>query len=215
MHLTFGGARTDRSPTHQVGNVLGRNHIQVFDARRNPELVEFQEQLAAYPYALVDLETAIEVGIVDQALPADGRARLLKVHPHDEEYIPGQPIFFGLEPSGVLQCSLRIMNRTGAHDREYPVVISMQYLMNRLACLVCQRRNGLADGKFAQHVIWRRQLFDLGNAKVVSPVQHLGHSSIDHYRQNGIEVCNPLQWPPFLRYNHDSIVPLKPIDLWD
>jgi len=42
--------------------------------------------------AVVDAEAAVEVRVVDQALPADGGARLLEVHAHHDLEVALQPL---------------------------------------------------------------------------------------------------------------------------
>jgi len=38
---------------------------------------------------MIDVEAPIEVGVVDQSLPANGRARLLEVRAHHDEEVVG------------------------------------------------------------------------------------------------------------------------------
>src|SRR5690606_13978246 len=84
VNLAFGSARTDGAPGHQVGNILRGDHVEEFAARRQAELVDFDQQLTRRAQALVDIEAAIQSGIVDQPLPAHRGARLLEVHAHDD-----------------------------------------------------------------------------------------------------------------------------------
>src|SRR5262245_10214842 len=84
LNLTFGRARADGAPGHEIRDVLRRDRVEVLDAGRQAELVDLAKQAAAETQTLVDVEAAVEVGIVDEPLPADGRARLLEVHAHDE-----------------------------------------------------------------------------------------------------------------------------------
>ena len=43
MHLALRGARSDRAPTDDVGYVLRRNHVQIFDTRGNTDVVQFEQ----------------------------------------------------------------------------------------------------------------------------------------------------------------------------
>jgi len=58
-----------------VGDVLRRNSIEEFTANRDTEISEITEQPTGGTKTLVDLETAIYIGIVDESLPADGGTR--------------------------------------------------------------------------------------------------------------------------------------------
>ncbi len=55
-----------------------------------PHFVQLEQELARDAQAVVDAEAAVEIGIVDQAFPADGRARLLEINAHDDQQIGGQ-----------------------------------------------------------------------------------------------------------------------------
>ena len=68
-----------RSPMY-----CGRDHVEELAARRQAEPVDVEQQLARDAQALVDAEALVEVRVVDQALPADRRARLLEVHAHHD-----------------------------------------------------------------------------------------------------------------------------------
>ena len=43
MNLRFGGARTDRTPCHQIGNVLRRDHIEKFATYRHARSIQFEQ----------------------------------------------------------------------------------------------------------------------------------------------------------------------------
>jgi len=65
--------RAKGSPT--VGDVLRRNSIEEFRTNRDPEISEITEQPTSGTKTLVDLETAIYIGIINESLPADGGTR--------------------------------------------------------------------------------------------------------------------------------------------
>ena len=56
----------------------------------SPSVEDVEEQAARGPQAGVDVAGAVEVRVVDQALPAGRRARLLEVDAHHDEQV-GQP----------------------------------------------------------------------------------------------------------------------------
>ena len=84
-----------------------------------------QQEIARDPQTFVDPKRAVEVGVVDQALPTDRRARLLKVNPHHDFQVVGQPRADLRQAAGVLDCRGRIVNRAGADDHEQPVGIAL------------------------------------------------------------------------------------------
>ena len=122
MHLAFGGARADRAPGDQVADVLRRDHVEELAARRQAEPVDVDQQLARDAQAFVDAEALVEVRVVDQALPADGGARLLEVHAHHDLQRVGVLLALRLQPAGVFERGRRVVDRARAHDHQQPVV---------------------------------------------------------------------------------------------
>ena len=85
VDLAFGRPRADRDPRRQVGDVLRNLRVEELRRRRQPHVVDVEQQLAGQPQPLVDVEALVEIGIVDEPLPADRRARLLEVAAHDDD----------------------------------------------------------------------------------------------------------------------------------
>ena len=77
VKLRLGRACTDGTPGDQVGEVLRRDGIEELRADGNAQLCEAAQKLTGNAETLVDAEGAVDVGIVDEALPADSRARFL------------------------------------------------------------------------------------------------------------------------------------------
>ena len=90
MDLALGSPRPDGAPANQAGNVLRRDHVQELGARGNAGLGKVKQQVPRQAQAIVDLVGLIEIGIVDQPLPADCGAGLLKVDPHDDAQFVGK-----------------------------------------------------------------------------------------------------------------------------
>ena len=75
---------------------------------------------------LVDGEAAVEMRIVDQPLPADGRARLLEIHAHDDPQVVHNPLGKRGQACGVLQRGAAVVDRARADDHEEAIVLSIQ-----------------------------------------------------------------------------------------
>src|SRR6185436_7306260 len=99
MGLALGGAGTDRGPRDEVREELRGDRIEELRAGRQPECADVEEQAAGEAEAGLHVMGAVEVRIVDEALPADGRPRLLEVHAHDDEELPGEPLADAREPA--------------------------------------------------------------------------------------------------------------------
>src|SRR5690606_12299267 len=96
VHLALGRARADRAPGDEVGQVLRRRRVEQLAARGHAEPRDVDQQRARDAQALVDAAALVEVGVVDQALPADRGARLLEVDAHhDVERVAETLALFG------------------------------------------------------------------------------------------------------------------------
>lgn len=78
MQLRLGGASADGAPRGEVGDELRRDRVKELRADGNAEVGQVAQELPGGPQALVDLEGAVDVRIVDQALPADGCTGFLR-----------------------------------------------------------------------------------------------------------------------------------------
>mmetsp|Transcript_22751 Transcript_22751/g.72900 ORF Transcript_22751/g.72900 Transcript_22751/m.72900 type:complete len:323 (+) Transcript_22751:100-1068(+) len=87
VDLALRGPRADRSPAYQVGEELWGDGVEELHAAREAKLVHLEEEFTAFAEALVDLEGPVHVRVVDEALPAHGGPRLLKVHAHDDQHV--------------------------------------------------------------------------------------------------------------------------------
>ena len=158
VHLALGGARADRAPGDQVAEVLRRDHVEELAARRHAEPVDLEQQLAADAQALVDAIALVEVGVVDQALPADGGARLLEVDAHHDLERAGEAVALALELLRVLDGGERIVDRARPHDHQQAVVLALHDPADRAAGradLLLDRRAG--DREEPDQVLRRRQ----------------------------------------------------------
>jgi hypothetical protein len=133
VHLALDGPRADRTPPDRVGDVLRRNRVEELTADREAELEHLHEQLTGGPQTAVHVAGAVEVRVVDQALPAQGRARLLEVHAHHHEQTVGESLGGRSETFGVLEGRLRVVHRARTDDDQQAVVDPVQYVGDRLA----------------------------------------------------------------------------------
>src|SRR5690606_26982148 len=76
---------------------------------------------------------AVQVRVVDQALPAHGGAGLLEVGAHDQQQVVLHLGAQGREAAGVVQPRLRVVDRAGADHDEQPVVGAGEHVTDLLA----------------------------------------------------------------------------------
>jgi hypothetical protein len=79
------------------GVVISRNSV-----RRDTKIVHGGKHVAGEPQALVDVEAAIQLRVVDQPLPSHGRTRLLEINAHDNFDPVGKPFAQRSEARGVV-----------------------------------------------------------------------------------------------------------------
>jgi hypothetical protein len=135
VHLAFGGARADGAPGDQVADVLRADGVQELAGGRHAQAVDLQQQLAGDAQALVDAEALVQVGVVDQALPAHRGARLLEVHAHHDLQRVLVLLAQVLQAAGVVHRGGRVVDRAGPDDDQQAVV--MPVMMSRTARRVC------------------------------------------------------------------------------
>jgi hypothetical protein len=74
------------------------------------------------------LEGAIDIGVVDESLPADGGAGLFKVGTHDDEDLARKFVGEGFEEFGVFESGLGVVDGTGADDDDEAVIFTAEDL---------------------------------------------------------------------------------------
>jgi hypothetical protein len=74
---------------------LRRDHVEKFAARRHAAFVEFEQQSSPDTQPFVDLKATVEIGVVDNPLPAHGGARLFEIDAHHDQQI-GATTILGL-----------------------------------------------------------------------------------------------------------------------
>ena len=115
-----------------------------------PELRDVQEQFAREQYPFLDVKRVVEIRIVDEPLPAHGRARLLEIHPHDQEQRRRDAVGERLQPAGILACRGHIVNRARTDHHEQARIAPLENGAHRLAAV--QHRFGGARASAASGV---------------------------------------------------------------
>jgi len=185
LNLALGRARADRAPRDGVGDVLRRDRIQELAADREAGRQHLEQELPRGREARVDVEGAVEVGIVDHALPPRRRARLLEIDAHGDEQVVLQPRGRRAQAAGVVQRGVGIMDAARADDDEQPIVGAVEDVGRRDPVADHGVRGVVGERQALEHVGGRRQrgdALDTGVAYAVSSVQ-LGH---DHLGGHGL-----------------------------
>src|SRR3974390_2360202 len=128
--------------------------------------------MAGLPQTVVDLVRLGEIRVVDEALLADGSARLFAVHAHHNAQLVPILLDGRLQQGRVFARGFSVMDRTWADDDKQTVVVAAQDVRNLLARLKDGRRSPLSGRKFLLQKDRRQYYFDPFNAQVVSGIEH-------------------------------------------
>ena len=124
MPLTFGCTSTYRSPANKVCDVLWADQVQIFDAGGQSLVVDITQQTTGYLKPLIDLETIVHQGIIDEPFPADCRARFFKIHAHDDDQLIFQRLLILDQLVRIFKGSVRVMNRTGSNNHSQAIIVT-------------------------------------------------------------------------------------------
>ena len=126
MGLAFGSAGANGGPGYEVGKVLRDDGIQEFGSRIEAGFGDFHQQAPGAVQAVLNLVGIVKVGVVNQAFPADGSARLFKINAHHHEHPVAELFNQRLEARGVIQGRRVVVYGTGADDNGKAVIIAVQ-----------------------------------------------------------------------------------------
>ena len=104
--------------------VIGSRNSQPTGTPRPEDL---EQEAAGHAQAGVDVARAVQVRVVDQALPADRGARLLEVDAHHDQQIVGQALGLAAQQFGVLARRLDVVHAAGTDDHHQAVVLAVQH----------------------------------------------------------------------------------------
>lgn len=122
MQLAFGGPGADGADGEEVGEELGGDGVEHLAGERHALGGEVDEELPTKPQALVDEETAINLWVVDQPLPADGGAGLLEVGSHDDDQVVLVLLLHLQQPVAVIERRHGVVNAAGPNNHKQPSV---------------------------------------------------------------------------------------------
>lgn len=173
VHLAFGSACTDGAPRDEVGVILRRNHVEKLGGGWHTEVVQIEQQAAGLAQAEVDVETAVEVGVVDEAFPADGGARFFEINSHNDEQLA--LVFFtqGKQTPGVFEGGFGVVDGAGTDDDEQAVAAAAHKIGNLAAGGFDQLGGGFADGEFVEVGDGGEEFADAADAYVVGAAEGL------------------------------------------
>ena len=135
VQLRLSGAGTNGTDGDAVGKELGRDGIEHLASDGHAAGGEVDEHLARNTETLVDLEGLVNIGVIDQTLPADSRAGLLEVGAHNDAQVVGELFGQLLQPPSVLKSGGGVMDGAGADNDKKTVVLASDDLSSFAASL--------------------------------------------------------------------------------
>ena len=145
--LALGGASANGAPAHQITDELRAEQVQKLGAHGQPQAHNVQQQRACQGQTFIDRKAAIQVRVVDIALPAHGGARLLKISAHDDHQVVGQRIGLVFKPVRIFHGLRVVVDGTRAHHHNQPVVATVQDIANSRPAALHRRQHRLGGGQ--------------------------------------------------------------------
>src|ERR1700729_4134372 len=156
--------------------------------------------MAGFAQAVVNLKRLVEVWIVDEALPAEGGARLFEVDAHDEAELLGEFADRAFEQLGVLARGFGVMNRTRADDDEQTAVFAVEDVDDLVAGFENGSGGRLGDRQLLLKKSGWEDDFRPGYAKVISGIEHRIHFLTGIMLRNRVDKVGSMI-SVFLSYN--------------
>jgi hypothetical protein len=124
VQLGFGGSGANGTYGDTVGQELRRDGVEHFTGDGHAARGEVDEHLSRNTKTLVDLERRVDIGVINQTLPANSSTGLLQVSSHNDAKVVRQCVCELLQTSRVLQSSLGVMDGTRPNDNEKTVTVA-------------------------------------------------------------------------------------------
>ena len=131
VNLAFHGSGANGAKTHQVGVVLTERGVQELTGGCEPQFGHVKQYPAGEMQALVDMEAAIQVGVIDEALPAHHRTRFFEVDPEHGKDGVRQRLTGDPELVGKIQKCSRVVHGAGADYRHHAPVTAREDGLDR------------------------------------------------------------------------------------
>ena len=98
------------------------NSIQKLCARRKTNVGHLQQKTTCQAKAFVDLKRAVDVWVINQALPANGRSWLLEIHTHNDVKVILRCFSVLMQSFCIFDSGARIVNRARAYNHDQTVL---------------------------------------------------------------------------------------------
>ena len=121
VQLGLSGTSTNSTNTDQISGVLRGDCVQHLASNRDTQVSDVAQQLAGNADSLVDVVRVIDVGVVDQSLPADSGTGLLEVSPHHNAELIAELTGQIAQERGIFDGGFGVMETARANNNEHAV----------------------------------------------------------------------------------------------
>ncbi|WTW15052.1 hypothetical protein OHU89_04725 [Streptomyces sp. NBC_00019] len=167
VHLALRRARADGTPCHRVGDVLRAGRLQELTPHRQSRVEHVEQDLTGHAQPQLHVMGAVQVRVVDQALPTDGRTRLLEAHAHHHAQVVTERGDRCRQSVCVVPGCGRVVHRARADDQEEPIVLTGQHRVDGAATALHQGCAGRTQWKLAAEGGRGDEGLEAGDAKIV------------------------------------------------
>ena len=135
VKLGLGGAGTDGPEGDEISKELRGDGVEHLRGNGETGAGEVYVELAGDTQTLVDVVSLVDIGVVDQTLPADGGAGLLEICAHDDAEVFGELASDFFQTTGVFKGRVGVMDGAGTDHDEQTVVTLLDDLNGFIATL--------------------------------------------------------------------------------
>src|SRR6516162_6621028 len=122
--------------------------------------------------AVINFVRLVQVGIIDQALPAHCGSRFFKVDPHDEAEILRELFNRSLQQTSVFARGFGVVNRTGPNHYQQTPALTTKDFADLLPRMKDGRRGLLGRGQLLLEKYRRKHDFSPLDTQVIGSMQH-------------------------------------------
>lgn len=133
MQLRLGRPGTNSTPRDQIRQELRRDRIQQLASDGDTHICQLTQQTPGNPEALINLEGAIDIGVINESFPTDGGTGLFKVGTHDDQNLAREFVGEGFEEFGVFESCTGVVDGARTDDDNETVVLAAEDLGSLLA----------------------------------------------------------------------------------
>lgn len=148
VDLALGGSGADGDPTCDVGDVLRELEIEVLGSGGQAECVEIDQQLSGGTKPLVDVIALVEIGVVDEAFPADAGSGLFEVSAHEDNELVFEALGERKQLFGVVEGCDGVVDAAWSHDDDEAVITSVNDISDGVSGISDAARDFVGEGHF-------------------------------------------------------------------